>query len=97
MLRSNDDLAATRPVIRVRLAAIAVVAIVSGCSAPSTSHTVYDLVILNGRVMDPASGLGAIRAVGIASDGILLDGVGHPRVAGTFARVLGRYVRELAR
>lgn len=33
----------------------------------------------------------------IASDGILHDGVGHPRVAGTFARVLGRYVRELAR
>jgi N-acyl-D-aspartate/D-glutamate deacylase len=31
----------------------------------------------------------------IASDGILHDGVGHPRAAGTFARVLGRYVREL--
>lgn len=31
----------------------------------------------------------------IASDGILHDGVGHPRVAGTFARVLGRYAREL--
>ena len=31
----------------------------------------------------------------IASDGILHDGIGHPRVAGTFARVLGRYVREL--
>ncbi len=30
----------------------------------------------------------------IASDGILQDGIGHPRVAGTFARVLGRYVRE---
>ncbi len=30
----------------------------------------------------------------IASDGILHDGVGHPRVAGTFARVLGRYARE---
>jgi dihydroorotase len=31
----------------------------------------------------------------IASDGVLHEGVGHPRVAGTFARVLGRYVREL--
>jgi N-acyl-D-aspartate/D-glutamate deacylase len=31
----------------------------------------------------------------IASDGILHDGVGHPRVAGTFARVLGHYAREL--
>jgi N-acyl-D-aspartate/D-glutamate deacylase len=30
----------------------------------------------------------------IASDGILDDGIGHPRVAGTFARLLGRYVRE---
>jgi N-acyl-D-aspartate/D-glutamate deacylase len=30
----------------------------------------------------------------IASDGILESGLGHPRVAGTFARVLGRYVRE---
>ncbi len=31
----------------------------------------------------------------IASDGILQEGKGHPRAAGTFARVLGRYVREL--
>ena len=30
----------------------------------------------------------------IASDGILENGSGHPRVAGTHARVLGRYVRE---
>ncbi len=30
----------------------------------------------------------------IASDGILINGMGHPRVAGTFARLLGRYVRE---
>jgi hypothetical protein len=30
----------------------------------------------------------------IASDGILENGKGHPRVAGTFARVLGRYVRQ---
>ena len=30
----------------------------------------------------------------IASDGILDHGKGHPRAAGTFARVLGRYVRE---
>ncbi len=31
----------------------------------------------------------------IASDGILHDSIGHPRVAGTFARVLGHYVREM--
>jgi N-acyl-D-aspartate/D-glutamate deacylase len=30
----------------------------------------------------------------IASDGIIENGKGHPRGAGTFARVLGRYVRE---
>jgi len=30
----------------------------------------------------------------IASDGLLKNGVGHPRAAGTYTRVLGRYVRE---
>ncbi len=30
----------------------------------------------------------------IASDGILEDGKGHPRAAGAFCRVLGKYVRE---
>lgn len=30
----------------------------------------------------------------IGSDGGLHDGVGHPRSAGTFARILGKYVRE---
>ena len=30
----------------------------------------------------------------IASDGIIESGVGHPRAAGTYARVLGKYVRE---
>jgi len=30
----------------------------------------------------------------IASDGFIVDGVGHPRVSGSFSRVLGRYVRE---
>ena len=30
----------------------------------------------------------------IASDSLLVDGKGHPRSAGTFCRVLGRYVRE---
>jgi dihydroorotase len=33
-------------------------------------------------------------AVMVASDGILRQGKGHPRAAGTYARVLGRYVRE---
>src|SRR6185437_10407200 len=30
----------------------------------------------------------------IASDGLIAKGKGHPRGAGTYARVLGRYVRE---
>ncbi len=30
----------------------------------------------------------------IASDAYWQDGTGHPRTTGTFARVLGRYVRE---
>jgi hypothetical protein len=30
----------------------------------------------------------------IASDGLIEEGKGHPRGAGTFSRVLGRYVRE---
>lgn len=30
----------------------------------------------------------------IASDGILQNGKGHPRTAGTYTRVLGKYVRE---
>ncbi|MEO8368213.1 MAG: amidohydrolase family protein [Candidatus Solibacter sp.] len=30
----------------------------------------------------------------VASDGLLDEGKGHPRAAGTYARVLGRYVRE---
>jgi N-acyl-D-aspartate/D-glutamate deacylase len=29
-----------------------------------------------------------------ASDGVIANGRGHPRGSGTFARVLGRYVRE---
>src|ERR1017187_3705421 len=36
----------------------------------------------------------ATPLVEIASDGILDNGKGHPRAAGTFTRVLGRYVRE---
>ncbi len=30
----------------------------------------------------------------VASDGWLVDGKGHPRAAGTYSRVLGRYVRD---
>ncbi len=49
----------------VRLASIALLAIVCACAAPQTAPA-YDLVILNGRVMDPASGLDTVRAIGIS-------------------------------
>ncbi|HEY6552153.1 MAG TPA: hypothetical protein VI669_02305, partial [Vicinamibacteria bacterium] len=54
-------------VIASHFASIVVLAITISCTAPSPSPTqpAYDLVILGGRVMDPASGLDAVRAVGI--------------------------------
>ena len=30
----------------------------------------------------------------IASDGFIENGRGHPRTSGTFAKVLGKYVRD---
>ena len=33
-------------------------------------------------------------SVMVASDGIIENGIGHPRAVGTYARVLGKYVRE---
>jgi dihydroorotase len=36
----------------------------------------------------------ADRSVMVASDGLIEEGKGHPRGAGTYARVLGHYVRE---
>ena len=58
------------PAIGIRLTSIGLLAIISACSASPTNQTVYDLVILNGRVMDPASGLDAVRAVGITGSAI---------------------------
>jgi N-acyl-D-aspartate/D-glutamate deacylase len=54
----------------------------------------------NGLVILPATTPEMVRAAiadpltMIASDGILIAGKGHPRTAGTFARVLGEYVRQ---
>jgi hypothetical protein len=47
---------------------------------------------LNTPEMEALAMLSPLTA--IASDGGLRDGVGHPRTAGTYARVLGHYVRE---
>lgn len=42
--------------------------------------------VVRGAIMDPLTM--------IATDGILSGGIGHPRVAGSFAKVLAYYVRE---
>lgn len=53
-------------VLLMALAAIVIAVVASGdASAVSQQGSVYDLVILGGRVMDPASGLDVVRAVGI--------------------------------
>ena len=52
------------------------------------------MVAIHGIPEDVARMAMADSTVLIASDGILDEGKGHPRAAGTFARVLGRYVRE---
>jgi dihydroorotase len=51
-------------------------------------------VIQFGNTDDMVRAAIAHPLVMIASDGIIENGKGHPRGAGTFARVLGKYVRE---
>lgn len=43
----------------------------SGCTPPETEPAPYDIVLANGRVMDPESGLDAIRNVGIREGSVL--------------------------
>jgi len=45
---------------------IASMVLVATVSVAARAQTTYDLVIANGRVMDPASGLDAVRHIGIA-------------------------------
>ena len=52
------------------------------------------MVILHNIPEDAVRQAIADPAVMIASDGHLENGKGHPRSAGTYARVLGKYVRE---
>lgn len=47
------------------LALMAAVVILAACAQPAPPTPSYDLVLANGRVMDPASGLDAVRHVGI--------------------------------
>jgi dihydroorotase len=52
------------------------------------------MVILHSIPEDMVRVVMADPTVMVASDGILDNGKGHPRAAGSYARVLGRYVRE---
>jgi dihydroorotase len=52
------------------------------------------LVIIHGRSEAQTREAIVSPLTMIASDGYIADGVGHPRGAGTYSRVLGRYVRE---
>ena len=46
-------------------AVVAILAILSVAPSPTTAQDVYDVVLMGGRVMDPETGLDAIRNVGI--------------------------------
>ncbi|AHG88845.1 D-aminoacylase domain protein [Gemmatirosa kalamazoonensis] len=65
--------------LAVRLTSLAALAL--GTAAPARERT-YDLVILHGRVMDPESGLDAVRAVAIAG-GVIRALGGAPRARDT--------------
>lgn len=56
-------------------------AAISACSSPSPPQVSYDLVVANGRVIDPESGLDAVRHVGIR--GGRIETVSETPLAGT--------------
>ena len=51
-------------------------------------------VISHGRTEEMTATAVASPLTMIASDGFMVDGRGHPRTSGTYAKVLGRYVRD---
>jgi N-acyl-D-aspartate/D-glutamate deacylase len=51
-------------------------------------------VIIHGRTEEMTRKAVASPLTMIASDGFIVDGRGHPRTSGSYAKVLGRYVRE---
>lgn len=51
-------------------------------------------VIIHGRTEEQTRAAIASPLAMIASDGFIENGRGHPRTSGTFAKVLGKYVRE---
>ncbi len=57
-------------------------------------HTLGGEVITHSRTPEMTRVAGSSPLTMIASDGYLVEGIGHPRTSGTYSRVLGRYVRE---
>ena len=51
-------------------------------------------VIIHGRTEEMTRTAVASPLAMIASDGFIVNGRGHPRTSGTYAKVLGRYVRD---
>lgn len=51
-------------------------------------------VIIHGRTEEMTRTAVASPLTIIASDGFIVNGRGHPRTSGTYAKVLGRYVRD---
>lgn len=51
-------------------------------------------VIIHGRTEEMTRKAVASPLTMIASDGFMVNGRGHPRTSGSYAKVLGRYVRE---
>jgi dihydroorotase len=58
------------------------------------ARTAGGTVIVHGRSEQQTRTAIASPLAMIASDGFIRDGRGHPRTSGTFAKVLGRYVRD---
>lgn len=52
------------------------------------------MVIIHGRTEEMTRTAVATPLTMIASDGHIENGLGHPRTSGTYAKVLGRYVRD---
>lgn len=61
----RTELAARSPTLRIAFAIACGAMLLSSCALSAQDQPTYDVVILNGRVMDPESGLDAVRNVGI--------------------------------
>jgi hypothetical protein len=69
-LKSTTVLTSTAKRLGLKVLTITLLSIVGGFSVYPAQAQDYDVVILNGRVMDPETKLDAVRHVGI-TDGII--------------------------